>query len=231
LVATSEINAITVPDSGSKPVVHEDLLKIVRQMVQHEVMTFANAAERTAVFGTLGITPNEGAYSYLQDVDRFEVYNGGWMPLDYQELIDAVDMTFAGSYVTSAAVELDIGRLAHTSVGVINGQLYKHDIQLVTSRTTITEEFEIRLRKGTPLTGTLLAAVTGWVVTSTAGQQIIASLLWPCTLTETTTLYLSVQGTAAAGELTVYSQIGVRSRSQSVMTRMGRSSRYRTISV
>jgi hypothetical protein len=75
-VPTTEINSVTTPESTGKPVVHEDLIKISRQHVQHEVMTFASAAERTAVFATLGITPNKGALSYLQDAGRYEDFNG-----------------------------------------------------------------------------------------------------------------------------------------------------------
>lgn len=231
-MANTEINGIVVPDSGSKPVVHEDLLKIARQQVLHEVMTFANAAERTAVFVTLVITPNEGAFSYLQDVDRFEVYNGGWIPLDYQETVDAVDIQLTPGvalYTTSGATELDLGRLAHVSVPWISGQFYTHKLQILTSRSVAAEEYEFKLRDATPLSGTIMARGTAFVVGSTAGQQVNLSLSYAAPATKTTTVYLSVVRSAGTGAMSVYGTLATASRSESIMTRMGRATRYRTI--
>lgn len=81
-MASTEVNGIVVPDYGGKPVVHEDLLKIARQHVLREVMIFANAAERSAIFGTLGVAPLTGSISYLQDVGAHFRYNGStWVLL------------------------------------------------------------------------------------------------------------------------------------------------------
>lgn len=85
---TSKINSYTTPSGLARPVVHEDLVKIVDQMMLGDVMYFTNAGERTAVFTTLAITPPEGALSYLRDTNRYYTYNGtGWAcltPITYE---------------------------------------------------------------------------------------------------------------------------------------------------
>lgn len=73
---TSEINSITTPEGTGQPVTHEDLIKIVRQMVQHEVMSFASVAERTAVFATLGVSAPVGALSHITATKAYEKWDG-----------------------------------------------------------------------------------------------------------------------------------------------------------
>jgi hypothetical protein len=233
-VATSEINSIVCMDASGQPVTHEDVLNIVRQLVRHEIMEFASVASRTAILATLNYTPNKGATCYLQTEGRYEVYSGGWQLWDYSELVDAVDTNVAATTVTtSGATELDLGRLAHLNVAVRANQTYLHTITLNTSRTVAGDEFELRLRQGTALVGTILATSMDWGKPSTAGQPTRADLLWTPAADATTSVYLSVvRNSGGTGTLSVYfSQFGTRGRCQSIMTRLGPSARYRTIVV
>lgn len=229
---TSAINKYTTPESTAKPVVAEDLKKIVDQMMLGDTMYFTSVTERTTVFASLGISPPKGAISYLADLDRYDRYNGGWGPLPLNETVDAVDIGFGGTlYTTSGSTELDIGRLANVNVGLISGQFYRNDIYLITTRTTAADEFLVRLRQGTPVSGTLLAEEIIYGEASTSGQEAIAPLLWSwASANVTTTLYLSVARNSGGGTMSVFGQLGTRSRPMNILTRLGPSSRYRTIS-
>jgi hypothetical protein len=230
-VPTSAINKYVTPESTAKPVVAEDLKKIVDQMMLGDVMYFASVAERTTTFAALGVSPPKGAVSYLADVDRYERYSGGWGPLPLNEVIDAVDIGFGVTSTTSAAAELDIGRLANVNVPLVNGQFYRNDVYLITTRTTASDEFVVRLRQGTPVSGTLLAEQIIYGEVNTSGQEAIAPLLWSwASASVTTTLYVSVVRNSGAGSMTIYGQLGTRGRSLNILTRCGPSSRYRTIS-
>lgn len=228
---TTLINKYTGPESTAKPVVAEDLKKIMDQMMLGDVMYFAGATERTTTFAALGISPPQGAVSYLADVDRYERYSGGWGPLPLSELVDAVDIGFGVTSTTSGANELDIGRLANVNVQLINGQAYRNEVYLITTRSTASDEFIVRIRQGTPVSGTLLAEQIIYGEVNTSGQEAIAPLLWSwSSATVTTTLYLSVIRNSGAGTMTVFGQLGTRGRSLNMLTRLGPSSRYRTIS-
>jgi hypothetical protein len=231
-VPTSKINSYVTPESTDKPVVAEDLAKIVNQMMLGDVMYFASTAERTAVFAALGVSPPKGAVSYLADLDRYERYNAGWGPLPLAELVDAVDIGIGITpYTTSGSTELDIGRLANTNVQLINGQLYRNDAYLITTRTTAADEFLVRIRQGTPVSGALLAEEIIYGEANTSGQEAIAPLLWAwSSATVTTTLYLSVARNSGGGTMSVFGQLGTRARPMNILTRCGPSSRYRTIS-
>lgn len=228
----SEVNKYVTPEGTAKPVVAEDLAKIVKQMMLGDVMFFASEAERNATFGTLGFAPPQGAVSYIANLDRYDRYNGAWGPLPLNETVDAVDIGFGGTlYTTSGTTELDIGRLANINVQLINGQFYRNDIYLITTRTTAADEFVVRLRQGTPVSGTLLAEEIIYGEASTSGQEAIAPLLWSwASATVTTTLYLSVARNSGGGTMSVFGQLGTRSRPLNILTRCGPSSRYRTIS-
>lgn len=229
---TSAINKYTTPESTAKPVVAEDLKKIVDQLMLGDVMYFATATERTTTFAALGVSPPKGAVSYVADVDRFERYNGGWAPLPLNETLDAVDISLGGTlYTTSGATELDIGRLANVNVGLISGQLYRNDVYLITTRTAAADEFLLRLRQGAPTPGgTLVAEEIIYGEVSTSGQEAIAPLLWSwSSASVTTTLYLSIARNSGSGTMSVFGQLGTRSRPMNILTRLGPSSRYRTI--
>lgn len=80
-MGTTELLKIVTPDAPLQPVVHEDLIKIVRQSERYSVIPFANETERTAVYTILGITPHKGAISYLQNRVRNEFFDGTqWVP-------------------------------------------------------------------------------------------------------------------------------------------------------
>jgi hypothetical protein len=109
-VTTTKVDKITVPENSAQPVIAEDLYKIVSQLELYDVMQFASTTERTAVFTTLGITPNKGSLCYLQDVGRYEYYNGtgatGWVSLLATAItkLDEQILSGAAASVTFSAI-------------------------------------------------------------------------------------------------------------------------------
>lgn len=98
---TSLINGYTTPEATAKFVTHEDLAKLVKQMTQGDIMRFANAAERTAIFGTLKVSPPKGSISHLLDNDRHFRWSGSaWLPLEANS--DTVNGASGGGNTTSA---------------------------------------------------------------------------------------------------------------------------------
>lgn len=83
-MGVSAINNYETPDSTKRPVVHEDLVKLVNQMMLGDIGRFTNAAHRTATFGTLGISPSPGMMSHLFDTGLYYTYSlsGVWQPID-----------------------------------------------------------------------------------------------------------------------------------------------------
>lgn len=73
---TSQVNAYVTPESTGQPVVHEDLAKLVKQMMLGDVMRFASHLERAAAFTTLGVAPPVGSLSHRADTGVCERYTG-----------------------------------------------------------------------------------------------------------------------------------------------------------
>jgi hypothetical protein len=80
---TTVINAITTPESTARPVVHEDLAALARQLSVHDTIICLNDADRTAKLAALGVTPSPGWMSYLISPGRLDVYRTttGWTEL------------------------------------------------------------------------------------------------------------------------------------------------------
>lgn len=109
----SRINKYVTPESTAKPVVAEDLAKIVDQMSLGDIMYFANEAERSAVFAALGVSPPKGALCYLQNRGWYESYNGtAWLALLSTAVtkMDEQVLTGAAASVTFPAIS---GALRH----------------------------------------------------------------------------------------------------------------------
>lgn len=104
---TSEINAYLTPESTAKPVVHEDLIKLVRQMMIGDVMRFATADARTAIFADLGTGPPRGALSYLESLDWHEWYDGtNWVALPGTQIAESLLKADSDDVDTTAATEI-----------------------------------------------------------------------------------------------------------------------------
>lgn len=102
---TTLINSITLPESTSKPVVHEDLIRITNQMVLGDVMRFASATERDTVFTTLAISPPTGSVCYLADVARHFYYTGAaWTAAVKGQVLEQTRVTSSGSITTTETV-------------------------------------------------------------------------------------------------------------------------------
>lgn len=81
------LHGVTTPEGVSQPVTHEHLTALAQQLLLRDPMVFATDAERTAFFGTLGISPSEGAVSVLLNPAPLKAYirrSSVWVPVDGQ---------------------------------------------------------------------------------------------------------------------------------------------------
>lgn len=120
---TSQINAYRTPESTGSPVIHEDLANLVEQMMQGDVMRFANSTERTAVFTTLGSNPPVGALSYLIDADRYERWGGSaWGPFGLPNGAALSNVTGAGTTTSGSYANLPaVSSFSFTKLGSSTG--------------------------------------------------------------------------------------------------------------
>lgn len=150
---------------------------------------------------------------------------------DAVKLMDAVNISATGGlYTTSGTTELDIGRLAHTSIAIDASRLYRTDVQMITTRTVASDEFELRIRQGTAVSGTLLASRPAYAAPTTNGHLVKVSLLWVPASSTTTTVFLSIVRATGTGTLSVFGSTTL-GRSQSVLSQLGPATRFRTITV
>jgi hypothetical protein len=120
------------------------------------------------------------------------------------KLLDAVQTDVAVNTTTVGAAELSLPRLVSASVALDSGKLYRTDFQLVTTRTVIADEYEIRVRKDTALTGTLLGSAFAWGTVNANAQYAKGSILWVPSATGAATLHMSVIRSSGSGTMTVY---------------------------
>lgn len=148
------------------------------------------------------------------------------------QVVDALQTNVAATDTTSGSGELNLSRLVSKSLDLDTTELYLTDIQLITSRTTATNEFEFRLRQGTALSGTVVASCIAWGVSVTTGKLVRGRMLWTPAATETATLHLSVIRNSGLGTMTIFYQtFGQKTRSSVVHRRIGDSTLLRTITV
>lgn len=104
---TTVINSVTTPESTGKPVVHEDLALLARQLVQGNVMYFANATARDAAFTKLGVAPPTGALAHLADVDWYtrRSSTGSWVPMPGKLLGESVRNTTVGTFTSETLID------------------------------------------------------------------------------------------------------------------------------
>lgn len=76
------LQTLPYPASTASPNVPADLQTLALATEKKLVQVYASAAARTSAFTSAGVTPTDGMLSYLQDVDRYDTYDGSaWQPV------------------------------------------------------------------------------------------------------------------------------------------------------
>lgn len=141
-MGVSELLKIVTPDATSPPVTHEDLIKIVRQLERYEAIPFASAAERDALYATLGITPHAGALSYLQNLGRYEKASGAgtWLPI--QGIYVSHVETTVGVTLSNSATEVLVNSITFTAVA---GLRYRYEVNGVWYGSVVSDQLGLRV--------------------------------------------------------------------------------------
>lgn len=146
------------------------------------------------------------------------------------QLIDAVECNVAATQVSSAAVELDLPRLAMPSIPFVSGALYRLDVGIINSRSVVSDEYCVRLRHTTAVSGTLLGETMGWTESGTAGRWISGFIFFDAPSTATLNLFLSVVRTGGTGAITIYYQtFNSATRTRTALYRVAPSAKRRLI--
>lgn len=174
--------------------------------------------------GDLGV----GDRVYVQEIPPGGNYIVGAPSIaEYEDVIEA---NVAATQTTVGTTELNLARLEFPSFTQIAGRLHVLHFQIISNRGTITDEFEVRLRQSTALTGTLLAAATSWGVPNNAGQYVQGWMQWIPATTLTASLFLSIVRTSGAGTITLhYSTFNQLTRTIVRINRLTSAYRRRTI--
>lgn len=108
-MGSTKINGYRYPEGTDQPVVAQHLKTGLDDASQGSMMRFANATERTAVFGALGVTPTAGMVSYVADAARYDFWtSAAWGPAPGQLVARGrrtSDKVFSGTEV--GVLELD----------------------------------------------------------------------------------------------------------------------------
>jgi hypothetical protein len=147
------------------------------------------------------------------------------------QILDFVQGNVAANQTTSGGDELDLARLVSATMALDTSLLYRTDIQIIATRTTASNEFEVRLRQGST-GGTVVGSALGWAAASTAGQYLKASILWVPASSASTTIHVSLIRNSGSGTATVfYNNFGQIARTQVEHYRVGLASQRRVITV
>lgn len=108
-MGNSLINDYYTPESTGKPVVHEDLAKLVKQMMQGDVMRFTSSTHRTAIFTTLATNPPVGAMSVLTSTGAVERWTGtAWVSASIPNAASGGGSLSASESLTTTAAYVDM---------------------------------------------------------------------------------------------------------------------------
>jgi hypothetical protein len=149
-----------------------------------------------------------------------------------QKTLDEVEISTAGALqTTSGTTELNITKLVLGPVDLVAGGLYSLEPQLILNNSVATDEFLFKVRKNTPLTGTLIAEMSIWRPNTTLGYSFVTYDDFASAADDpAVTLYCSLVRATGTGTCTIYGQFNTLSRTSMKITRIGYSSALRVVS-
>lgn len=141
-----------------------------------------------------------------------------------QKTITSQEIGIAGSVATtSGTTQLNVSQLALTPVDLVNGALYSWGVRLILTNTVATDEFSFKIRRDTPLTGTIISE---WIIyrpnQNAGGYFFVNWDDWAASADETAVqFYCSVQRVTGTGTMSVFGQLGATNRTGVALRRVG----------
>lgn len=192
---------------------------------------FASAAARTSALSAGSITPLEGMMCYLSDVNRYEMYTGAdWVPAMAGRAMKGVRITNTGNPIasTSGTTELDMPKYGMSGLTLVTNRYYQYTCQVTFLKGTAADQFTLRLRSNTAVSGTLRGdAAVDYTLSSPVGSVLHSfTFLGDSSITS---LFLSTVRTSGAGILSYYGQSSGVTRSWAKLEDMGDSQNWSDI--
>jgi len=148
-----------------------------------------------------------------------------------EKTLDDASIAVAGGLgTTSGATELNIAKLALGPVSVNTANLYSLQARIICSQSAATDEFLMRIRRDTALTGALVAEFNMYAPGTTNGFLFTSwSDFVPAVNNTAVSYYFSFLRFAGAGTLSVWGQLNTQNRSGTKITRVGYASQFRVV--
>lgn len=148
-----------------------------------------------------------------------------------QKTLDEAEISAAGAIqIGINTVETNIPKLALGPVDLVAGGLYSIQPKLILNNSVATDEFILRVRRDTPVTGTLVAEMTIWRPNTTAGYLFSTYDDFTSAVDDPgVMLYSSLVRNAGTGNIAIYGQFSTLSRTSIKIVRVGYSSEFRVV--
>lgn len=147
-----------------------------------------------------------------------------------QKTVDSLAVGISGAIVSGITTETNIPQLALGPVDLAAGGLYSFNPSLILQNSVSTDEFAFRVRRDTPVTGTLVAELEIFRPLHTLGYEFESYALASFLATESNiSFYCSLARTNGTGNITIYGLFGGLARTQMSMVRVGYGSAFRVV--
>lgn len=132
--------------------------------------------------------------------------------------------------VTSGTTELNIPKMAVGPVALVAGGLYRWDVRMTLQATVVSDTYQFRIRRDTPLTGTV---VTDWAIQSANTLNVTTFASWDSmvssVLDPAVTYYCSLMRSSGTGTLTLYGQTSTTERTGIKLARDGYAAEFSVV--
>jgi|SRR5215510_3647822 len=148
-----------------------------------------------------------------------------------QKTLDEVQVSTPGALqTTSGTTELNITSLQMNPIDLVAGGLYSFEPQLILNNSVATDEFLFRVRRDTPVTGTLVGEMSIWRPNTTLGYSFVTYDDFTSSIDDPAVqFYCSLVRATGTGTCTIHGQFNTLSRTSMKITRIGYSSEFRVV--
>ena len=202
------LNGVTTPESVAAPIVHEDLAKLARQLLLRDTMPFTTAAERQVFFDGLGVSPPDGAVSYLYSTRSREVYRAAvaaWLPFT-DPLAGRLSTAVGFNPINVSTVDTDIAKLAIQNYPIVAGDWYLLQVSLSGNASAAGASYFVRIRKDAAAPGGTIIADWPWLSVAAGGDDFKHfTRPWQAPASETAAkFFVSILRVAGTGDIDIY---------------------------
>jgi hypothetical protein len=150
------------------------------------------------------------------------VWNGTGWSITTGGVLDSCAVSTSGTINTGInTTETNIAKLALGPVSVVNGELYRINMRFIRTNSVSTDEFAMKIRKGTALTGTQIGEWALYRPGHSAGNLFTSDFIWAPTVTESTSIFFSIVRTSGTGNVDVYGSVNSFTQSGASISRAG----------